>query len=156
MTATVIAAPDEYPGPGPGLFLAGGITGTVDWQAEVIARLADLPLVLLNPRRTNFPIHDPAAAEAQIGWEYRHLRRAAAVLFWFPPETLCPIALFELGGRTLVPDQPLFVGTHPGYARRADVVIQLRLARPEVEVVSDPAALADQVRAWHAARPTGG
>ena len=152
MTATVIEAPAEYAGDGPSLFLAGGISGTVDWQADVIGRLADLPLVLLNPRRRDFPMDDPAAAEGQIGWEYRHLRRAAAVLFWFPPETLCPIALFELGGRTLVPDQPLFVGTHPGYARRLDVVIQLRLARPEVEVVSDTDALAEQVRAWSGCR----
>ena len=156
MTATVVEAPDEYAGPGPSLFLAGGISGTVDWQADIIGRLADLPLVLLNPRRRNFPVHDPSAAEGQIAWEYRHLRRATAVLFWFPPETLCPIALFELGGRTLVPGQPLFVGTHPDYVRRLDVVIQLRLARPEVEVVSDTAALADRVRAWVAAPPPAG
>lgn len=153
MTATVVEAPDEYAGDRPSLFLAGGISGTVDWQADVIGRLAGLPLVLINPRRRNFPMHDPAAAEGQIGWEYRHLRRATAVLFWFPPETLCPIALFELGGRTLVPDQPLFVGTHPDYGRRLDVVIQLRLVRPEVEVVSNTAALADQVRAWFATLP---
>lgn len=152
MTATYVEAPAEYDGPGPSLFLAGGITGTFDWQADLVARLADLPLALLNPRRRNFPMDDPAAAGAQIAWEYRHLRRAAAVLFWFPPETLCPIALFELGGRTQVCAQALFVGTHPDYQRRRDVEIQLGLARPEVAVVSDPAALADQVRAWCAAR----
>jgi hypothetical protein len=147
-----VEAPEEYDGPGPSLFLAGGITGTFDWQADVVARLADLPLVLLNPRRRNFPMDDPSAAGAQIAWEFRHLRRATAVLFWFPPETLCPIALFELGGRTQVREQPLFVGTHPEYKRRADVEIQLRLARPEVAVVSDTAALADQVRAWFTTR----
>src|SRR5437016_4204315 len=103
-----VEAPDEYDGPGPSLFLAGGITGTFNWQDDVVARLAELPLVILNPRRKNFPMNDPAAAEAQIGWEFRHIRRATAVLFWFPPETLCPIALFELGGRTMAP-QPLFV-----------------------------------------------
>ena len=142
-----VEAPDEYDGPGPSLFLAGGITGTFNWQDDVVARLADLPLVILNPRRKNFPMNDPAAAEAQIGWEFRHIRRATAVLFWFPPETLCPIALFELGGRTMAP-QPLFVGTHPDYRRRLDVEIQLKLGRPEVAVVSDIAALAEQVRAW--------
>jgi hypothetical protein len=91
---------------------------------------------------------DPSAAEGQIAWEYRHLRRATAVLFWFPPETLCPIALFELGGRTLVPGQPLFVGTDPAYQRRLDVEVQLRLARPEVTLATDTAALAEQVRGW--------
>jgi hypothetical protein len=147
-----VEAPDEYDGPGPSLFLAGGISGTHDWQSEAVRLLADLPLVVLNPRRTNYPWHDPAAAEAQITWEFRHLRRATAVLFWFPPETLCPIALFELGGRTLVREQPLFVGTHPEYKRRLDVEIQLRLARPEVRVASDIPALADQVRHWFAGR----
>jgi hypothetical protein len=143
-----VEAPAEYDGPGPSLFLAGGISGTRDWQAEVARLLAGLPLLLLNPRRADYPWHDPAAAEDQIRWEYRHLRRATAVLFWFPPETLCPIALFELGGRTATPDQPLFVGTDPGYARRLDVEIQLRLARPEVRVATDIPALAAQVRNW--------
>ena len=145
---TSIEAPDEYDGPGPSLFLAGGITGTHDWQAELIALLADLPLVLLNPRRRNFPMDDPSAAESQIAWEFRHLRGATAVLFWFPPETLCPIALFELGGRIAEGMQTLFVGTHPDYQRRLDIQIQLKLARPEVAVVSDIPTLAEQVRAW--------
>jgi hypothetical protein len=152
MPNTYIEAPDEYDGPGPSLFLAGGITGTHDWQSDIVQRLSDLDLVLLNPRRRNFPIEDPSAAEGQIAWEFRHLRRATAVLFWFPPETLCPIALFELGGRTMAPEQALFVGTHPEYGRRLDVQIQLRLARPEVAAVSDTAALAGQVRTWFAQR----
>ena len=142
---THVEAPDEYDGPGPSLFLAGGIMGTFDWQTEIVNRLARLPLVILNPRRRNFPMDDPSAAEAQITWEFRHLRRATAVLFWFPPETLCPIALFELGSRVMVPHQPLFVGTHPAYARRQDVEIQLRLARPGVRVVIDISELARQV-----------
>jgi hypothetical protein len=145
-----IEALTEYDGPGPSLFLAGGISGTFNWQADVVARLADLPLVLLNPRRRDFPINDPTAAPAQIEWEFRHLRRATAVLFWFPAETLCPIALYELGGRALVREQPLFVGTHPDYQRRLDVEVQLRLARPEVAVVSDTKALAEQVHVWFA------
>ena len=144
-----IEALTEFEGPGPSVFLAGGISGTFDWQADVVARLADLPLVLLNPRRKDFPINDPAAAPAQIEWEFRHIRRATAVLFWFPPETLCPIALYELGGRALVREQALFVGTHPDYQRRLDVEVQLKLARPEVTVVSDTAALAVQVRDWY-------
>jgi hypothetical protein len=152
---TYIEALTEYDGTETSLFLAGGISGTVDWQADVVARLADLPLVILNPRRKNFPIDDPSAGPTQIEWEFRHLRRATAVLFWFPHETLCPIALYELGGRALVREQPLFVGTHPDYQRRLDVEVQMKLARPEVRVVSDTAALAKQVREWFV-RPAGG
>jgi hypothetical protein len=153
----IIEAPEEYDGSGPSLFLAGGITGTGDWQQELIGLLSgdSLPLILLNPRRRNYPWHDPTAAEAQIVWEYRHLRRATGVVFWFPAETLCPIALFELGGRVLVTEQPLFVGTDPDYARRQDVVIQLKLARPEVTVVSDLEALSRQIRDWWRQRRAG-
>ena len=117
-----IEALTEYDGPGPSLFLAGGISGTFDWQADVVARLADLPLVLLNPRRGDFPINDPTAAPAQIEWEFRHLRRATAVLFWFPAETLCPIALLlNSGGRWPRAEQPLFVGTHPDLRARTSM-----------------------------------
>jgi hypothetical protein len=143
-----IEALTEYDGAGPSVFLAGGISGTFDWQADIVSRLADLPLVLLNPRRKNFPIGDPGAAPTQIEWEYRHLRRATAVLFWFPPETLCPIALYELGGRALVREQPLFVGAHPDFQRKLDVEVQLKLARPEVSVVSNTEGLSRQVREW--------
>lgn len=145
---TYIEAPAEFDGSGPSVFLAGGISGTRDWQRAVVAQLADLPLALINPRRANYPWDDPSAAAAQIEWEFRHLRRATAVLFWFPPETLCPIALFELGGRVLVPQQPLFVGVDPGYARRLDVEVQLRLARPEVRLVADTGELVQQVAEW--------
>jgi hypothetical protein len=145
---TYIEAPAEYEGIGESLFLAGGISGTHDWQTELVSRLADLPIALLNPRRRNFPMNDPNAAEGQIAWEFRHLRLATAVVFWFPPETLCPIALFELGGRIAEPKQALFVGTHADYRRRIDVQIQLKLARPSVALLSDIPSLANEVRAW--------
>ena len=130
---------------GRSLFLAGGITGSLDWQAVVCQQLADTALVLLNPRRVAFPIHDPAAAEQQIIWEYRHLRRATAVLFWFPAETLCPITLYELGAWSMT-TKPIFVGVHPAYQRRQDVAIQSRLSRPEIQVVDSLEALIAQAR----------
>src|SRR4051794_36586929 len=114
----LVEALAEYePGPLPAVFLGGGISGCPDWQSEVATLLADLPLVLLNPRRPDFPMGDPAAAPKQIEWEYRHLRKADAILFWFPCETLCPIALYELGAWSVYQDhrgqRSLFVGVHP-------------------------------------------
>src|SRR5581483_5244362 len=138
-----IVAPLEWMGSERSLFLAGGISGCPDWQAHMTALLASLDLVLLNPRRMNYPWNDPAAAEEQIAWEHRHLRRATGVLFWFPSETLCPIALYELGAWSMT-EIPLFVGAHPGYPRRIDVLIQTRLVRPEVTVVATLEDLAEQ------------
>ena len=149
-----IRPPEEFAG-GPSLFLAGGITGCPDWQAEVARLLADLPAALLNPRRDNFPADDPAAAGAQIEWEHHHLRRATALLFWFPCETLCPITLYELGAWSMTA-KPLFVATHPDYKRRLDVQIQTRLARPEVTVAPSLAEVAGQARAWFERRLAGG
>ncbi|MGW2255544.1 nucleoside 2-deoxyribosyltransferase domain-containing protein [Kitasatospora sp. NPDC001660] len=66
----------------------------------------------------------------QIAWEYRHLHRAAVVLFRFPRSvgSVQPIALYELGmhaGRGV----PIAVGVDRSYARRRDVEIQLGLAQ---------------------------
>jgi hypothetical protein len=139
-----IEAPTEYSGDSPALFLAGGISGTGDWQHDLTDLLADSDLVVLNPRRRAFPMDDPNAAEEQIIWEFRHLQRAWAKAFWFPPPTLCPIALFELG-KCSESSSPLFVGVDLQYARKRDVEIQLRLARPDVRVVYTLNDLAQQV-----------
>jgi SAM-dependent methyltransferase len=129
------------------VFLAGGISGCPDWQAEACALLAHLPITVLNPRRANFPIDDPSAAASQIRWEYEHLRAADVVVFWFPdsgPVTQ-PIALFELGAHATA-GKPLVVGCDPSYVRRDDVVYQLGLARPELTVHSDLRSVCFQVR----------
>ncbi len=126
------------------VFLAGGIAGCPDWQAWMVKRLGDASVTLLNPCRAHFPINDPHAAEAQIIWEFAHLRRAYAILFWFPSETLCPIVLYELGAWSMT-DKPIFIGVHPEYQRKSDVIIQTRLIRPHVQVVFSLEQLAQQI-----------
>lgn len=143
--ARYVEAPTEYADPKPAVFLAGGITGCPDWQAEAYDALAHLPIAVLNPRRADFPIHDPNAAPAQIGWEYRHLRRADVVAFWFPDSgpVVQPIALYELGAHA-ASGKPIAVGTDPGYVRRSDVVLQLRHVRPGLIVHDDLRAVCDE------------
>lgn len=143
----VISPPKEWTGNGSSLFLAGGISNCPDWQSEVIELLADTNLMLLNPRRPSYPWDDPTAADEQIRWEFGQLRRASAILFWFPWETLCPIALYELGAWSMT-QTPLFVGTHPDYQRRLDVQIQTQLVRPTLAVVASLAELSEQVHVW--------
>lgn len=148
-----IEAPHEYePGSAPALFLAGGISDCPDWQREMKELLGDLEVVLLNPRQTNFPAPGSEAASEQIRWEFRHFRKADAMLFWFPCESLCPITLYELGTWSAYRDEkgprPLFVGVHPEYKQRIDIEIQTSLVRPEVPVVHELPALAQRVRQW--------
>ena len=142
----------EAPAPFPlssqrSLFLAGGITGCPDWQQEMITLLISTDLMVLNPRRQQFPIHDPSAAQAQITWEYRAFRAVDAISFWFPCETLCPIVLYELGAWAMQA-KPIFVGCHPDYKRRQDVEIQLSLERPSLQVVGTVTDLSQQVINW--------
>tara|TARA_B100001778_G_scaffold334986_1_gene350439 strand:+ start:11759 stop:12208 length:450 start_codon:yes stop_codon:yes gene_type:complete len=129
------------------LFIAGGITGTEDWQKPFIEYLKELNIMVLNPRRKDFPMGDPEAGAEQIEWEHHALSVATAVSFWFPPETLCPISLFELG-TFMKQNRPLFVGCHPDYARAFDVQKQVSLYRPEVQVVDTIVALSEQVKTW--------
>ncbi|NJN66578.1 MAG: hypothetical protein HC884_07610 [Chloroflexaceae bacterium] len=145
-----VEAPERYlPQEGEtSLFLAGGISGCADWQNELARMLKDTSLVVLNPRRGNFSSHDPAVAEAQIRWEHHHLRVADEIAFWFPCETLCPITLYELGAWTMSA-KVLYIGTHPDYQRRLDVVIQTRLVRPDISIVHTLADLAAQIISAH-------
>lgn len=137
----VIEAPNKHP-EYTDIFLGGGITNCPDWQSEIIEKLSPFKGVILNPRRTG-EFTDDIAVE-QIKWEYKALRSAATLFFWFPEETLCPITLLELGVFTQRPQTRLIVGTHPNYARRLDVVTQLELARPEVKVQSTLQGLVDE------------
>jgi len=116
------------------MFLAGGITNCPDWQSYVVNELRDIEgLTIYNPRRKNFPIHDPKAAEEQIIWEYNHLRDADILFFWFSRGSLNPIVLYELGmWVNCSSDIPAIIGVDPGYERKQDVYIQTKLARPEL------------------------
>jgi len=123
------------------LFLAGGITGCRDWQAELAESLRHTSLALLNPRRKSFDI---SQLLEQITWEYDHLKAAKAISFWFERDQIQPIALFELG-RWSASDKPLFVGCDPDYPRINDVLFQMNLIRPGFYVVTSLEALVDQI-----------
>lgn len=113
------------------LFLAGSITGAYDWQSYAAKKLSMYDVV--NPRRANYSTIDPAVEREQITWEFDHLKRCGNILFWFSHETLAPITLFEYGSmlRKIVERyddvQRIFVGVHPDYKRKNDVIIQTEL-----------------------------
>jgi hypothetical protein len=96
---------------------------------------------------------EPGATITQIEWEHHHLLRADAIMFWFPCETLCPIVLYELGAWTFRP-KPLFIVTHPDYARKNDVIIQTKLERPRQPIVHSLDELAQQAIRWRETRGT--
>ena len=142
-----IESPEIYKKKEKALFLAGGITGCPNWQQELVDLLSNENISILNPRRKKYPTNNPNIEKEQITWEYNHLRKADAISFWFPKETLCPIVLYELGAWSKS-DKTIFVGVHPEYKRKQDVIIQTGLARPEVEIVYSLQALSEQIKYW--------
>lgn len=136
MSYLYIEAPNYIPmdAKQPSLFLGGGITGCEDWQAKAIKKLCGLDnITICNPRRENFDMNASwAESQAQIAWEHHYLDICSQVLFWFSGETIQPIVLFELGARLrqnrLMPNkQQIFIGYHPDYSRKLDVVEQVKL-----------------------------
>lgn len=139
-----VESPETYNGNLKSIFLAGGITGCRDWQMEMVVFLSHLDIAIFNPRRKNFPIQDPSAAEKQIKWEHEHLTKTNFISFWFCPETLNPIVLYELG-YWITSDKTIFIGVDPDYQRRQDVEIQSSLVRPNLEIVYSVLDLTDQI-----------
>lgn len=90
---------------------------------------------------------DANAGEVQIIWEHKHLFGADGIVFWFPCETLCPIALFELGS-WLPRKKKIFVGCHPNYKRKMDVKVQCGLEQPELKIVESLDDMVPEIRSW--------
>ena len=123
------------------VFLAGGVTGCWDWQKAVIEELEKKEdtenLVVFSPRRENFPIEDPNAAQEQIEWEYKYLHIADIFSMYFTAgESTQPICMYELGvhlTRAEMGDLPetVVISVEDGYVRSQDVIIQSELALGE-------------------------
>ena len=126
------------------VFLAGGITNCPDWQSEVVDSLKNTDITIFNPRRKNFPIHDPNASFEQIKWEFQKLREADILSFWFSRGSLNPIVLFEYGS-ALEREKSVIVGVDPDYERKRDVEIQTSLIRPRLEIVTSIQDLTDEI-----------
>lgn len=135
----VIQAPNYSPVSTRSVFLAGGITGCPNWQADAIRLFQGTGIAevtLMNPRREQaFPCGSDAIAQ-QVRWENFYLDCASVVLFWFTAgQAVQPIALYELGkigaGR-----KPVATGADVSYRRRVDVILQLSYARPNIAVYS--------------------
>ena len=123
------------------VFLAGGITNCPNWQKEVINRLNENvnieTLCVFNPRRENFPIHDPNASLEQIAWEYKWLEHMDIFSMYFSSgESDQPICMYELGRNILrmqnrYPsdwEKRIIITAENGYKRKNDVIIQTGLA----------------------------
>ena len=142
----------------PTIFLAGAITNCAPWQDVVIEMMEPFTNgILLNPRRQNFPINDPAAAKEQIAWEFHALNNCDIFSIWFTAgESVQPICLYELGRHLALrgdtKPETVVVGIEPGYRRYYDVFMQTNLVN---ETIADRTSISlkQHVKAILAAIP---
>ena len=133
-------------------FLAGGITNCWEWQDKVINELKSYSdtgaLVVMNPRRPDFPINDPNAAPQQIMWEFYWLERCDIFSMYFAASEQSdqPICMYELG-RNVIAMQHRFpesymnrivISCEDGYRRETDVKTQMNLALGQITISTTP------------------
>jgi len=103
---TVVTSPQTLPAAHdrPRVFLGGSIDmgKAIDWQAQVIAALADQDVLILNPRRPDWnPAWKPVAEEPefrrQVEWELAALESADVIVLYLTPGSQSPISLLEMG-----------------------------------------------------------
>lgn len=131
------------------VFLAGSIEmgAAVDWQSQVTSALADLDIVVLNPRREAWDASWPQSIDfapfrEQVEWELEAQERASLIAFYFAPDTKAPITLLELG---LAVRRRAIVCCPEGYFRKGNVdVVCARYGIPQAPSL---AGLIERVRA---------
>lgn len=88
----------------PRIFLAGSIDmgKAENWQERIERELADLDIIICNPRRDDWDstwvqsIDNPQFKE-QVTWELDNIEASDLVVFYFDPNGPAPITLMELG-----------------------------------------------------------
>ena len=148
----------ELPADAASVFLAGSIEMGVaeDWQSSMAARLEDLPIVVLNPRREQWDAtwrqsRDDLRFRGQVEWELDGLDRASVIAMWFAPESRAPVTLLELGltART----GKLVVGCPDGFWRKGNVEVVCE--RFGIPLLADFETFVAAVRARISSHPTG-
>jgi hypothetical protein len=127
--------PDEIKGL-PAIFLGGSIEmgKAEEWQAKIENELEDLDVVIFNPRRLDFDATQKQSADnpyirEQIEWERKYLDYCHILAFYFAPNTVSPITLFEVGVYThkhQLGDAKIVLYCPEGYARKANVDINCK------------------------------
>lgn len=140
---TVVTAPEkvEFNKESIRIFLAGGIQKCGDWQNELINMFKSSnikeDIYLINPRRDDFPIDDPNAAEEQITWEFNMLEDCDFFTMLFnSSESDQPICFYELGRNIERMKQKfpkiwmnqIIISSDKNFKRVQDVEIQTKLA----------------------------
>lgn len=140
---TVIKSPASIDtASGKTVFFGGSIDQgkAVDWQYDLAARIHDLTMTVLNPRRDHWDaglvqdISDPVFRQ-QVEWELDALDASDLIIFYFAPGSQSPITLMELG--LYAGSGKVVVCCPKGFWRRGNIqIVCRRFNIPLVETLS--------------------
>jgi len=121
--------------------------GAERWQETLERALADLDVLILNPRRDAWDISwaqsiDNPVFREQVEWELAAQERASVIAMYFAPTTKAPITLLELG--LAARSGKVIVCCPAGFWRKGNVDVVC--ARHGIPTVLDLETLARQVR----------
>lgn len=132
----------------PSVIFYGAIQSEPAWQSTLAASLSELPIDILDPRRDDWDsswvedISFPKFKE-QVEWEMDFAKVADVIVFYFPPGTLTPIALLELG--MYAATGKVVVCCPEGFYKRGNV--QMVCSRYGIDLLEDLDSLTGNVRA---------
>jgi len=142
--------PFDFDAQMPSVFFADSIEmgRAEDWQSRITSALADLDVIILNPRRDEWDATwrqsiDNAKFREQVDWELDAQARATVIAMYFAPSTQAPISLLELG--LFASSGKLIVCCPDGYWRKGNV--EIVCVRYSIPLVDDLDALAATARA---------
>jgi hypothetical protein len=122
------------------IFLAGGIIKDDNWQEKAINILQEkcyssgcIGLTIYNPRKEKIDFSNYKETEEQILWEYRKLKEADIVLFWFSKFGLNPLSLYKLGKWENKPEKKIYIGCENITQSFEEMFIQIALDRPDLK-----------------------
>lgn len=127
--ATEVKAPGKYEGVSKySIFLAGAIDQgqAIDWQKKVSRALADLDVLILNPRRDDWDASWEQTADnpefrQQVEWELKAQEDASMVIFVFTKDSKAPITFLEFG--LFGPRKDAMVCAEEGFYRQGNLDI---------------------------------
>ena len=125
------------------VFLAGGISGCSDWQRDMAQFLTSRywghKLLIINPRRATYQVGlNDGDEEEQITWEHDMLHAVDLIFFYFAPETVQPIVLFEFGYWLAKQPRKVCYVCHKDYPRLNDVWFQFKnIAKRDAHIHGD-------------------
>lgn len=133
------------------VFLCGSIEmdQAREWQSEIVRKLKDANIVILNPRRENWDSSWKQELSdrnfvGQVEWELDAIEMADLVAVHFEPDTKSPITMLEIGLFAKSDPKKLIIHCPEGFWRKGNIdIVCRRYGIKQVETLDE---LAGEIR----------